>query len=352
MRVATRILLGYWYLVILLVITAAGAALGFHRLGSNIGRVLADNVESVRASTAMIEALERQDSALLAGLLGKDRAAADLEASEAAFRESLARARSNITIEHEAAVIDDIEGRFEDFAAARDRLLGESPARPLQAYDEETFPRFEAVKQRVLDLLELNHQAMVEADREAETTASRRAATLAMVVLLALFSLALLSRALHRVVLDRLQELADVAEAIARGSFERRASDRHSDELGAVARQLNAVLDRQQQAMALVESRVSLYRELVIALLGSRPTPAGIIGLDGRLLASTMEDAVTDGLSAGSDGLLRGDPKAPGGARTGRVAGTLLDLELLRGPTGRPVAWLASSVAEPSDPTA
>jgi len=341
MRLTTRILLGYWYLVILLVIIAAGAALGFHGLGESIGQVLAENFESVRASTAMMEALERQDSAVLAALLGKNGAAEALRASEASLLKALERARGNITIPEETGVIEGIEERFAAFTAARDQLLGAAPEYPLRAYDEETFPRFESVKAGALHLLELTHQAMKEADRRAQQTASRRAMLLALVVLLALFSLAFLSRALNRTVLERLDELASVTEAIAGGSLDRRAAAQYSDELGAVARQLNASLDRQQQARAEVEGRVALYRELVIALLGGLPRPAAVIGPDGRILASTVAEDTEERLAAAWPGI----PRLERGAGAGSIEVTLgaetLSLRVLHGSAERPIAWLA-----------
>lgn len=341
MRLTTRILLGYWYLVILLVIIAAGAALGFHGLGESIGRVLTENFESVRASTAMMEALERQDSAVLAALLGKDGAAEALAASEASFLQALERARGNITIPEEEGVIQGIEQSFAAFTAARDQLLGAAPEYPLRAYDQDTFPRFEGVKERVLHLLEINHQAMKEADRRAQQTASRRALLLALVVLLALFSLAFLSRALNRTVLERLDELAKVTEAIAGGSLDRRAAAQYSDELGAVARQLNASLDRQQQARAEVEGRVALYRELVIALLGGLPHPSAVIGPDGRILASTVAEDTEERLAAAWPGI----PRLERGPGSGSIEVTLgaetLSLRVLHGSAERPIAWLA-----------
>jgi methyl-accepting chemotaxis protein len=341
MRLTTRILLGYWYLVILLVIIAVGAALGFHSLGENIGRVLTENFESVRASTAMLESLERQDSAVLAALLGKRGADEVLTASESSFRQALERARGNITIPEEAGVIEGIEQSFSAFLAARDELLGAAPESPLRAYDEETFPRFERVKAEVLHLLEINHQAMKEADRRAQETASGRAVLLALMVLLAFFSLAFLSRALNRTVLERLDELAKVTEAIAGGSLDRRAAAQYSDELGAVARQLNASLDRQQQARTEVEGRVALYRELVIALLGSLPQPAAVVGPDGRILASTLAEDTEEHLAAAWPGI----PRLERGAGSGSIEVTLgaetLSLRVLHGTAERPVAWLA-----------
>ena len=260
----------------------AGAALAFHPLGDNIDRVLGENFDSVRASTAMIESLERQDSAVLALLLGKNDARHALEASEESFHQASARARANITFPEEEPVIEDIEQRFAAFAAARDQLLGARPEYPLRAYDED-FRSPRGRQGRRHHLLEINHQAMVEADRQAQATASQRATVLALLVLLALFSLAFLSRALNRTLLERLDELAEVAEAIAGGSFDRRAATQYTDELGAVARQLNAVLDRQQEVENTMVGRTALYRDLLVGLLGALPRPAAIVGLDGRI---------------------------------------------------------------------
>lgn len=340
MRLATRILLGYWYLVLLLVIIAAGAALGFHTLGSNIGRVLTENFDSVRASTAMIESLERQDSAVLALLLGKNEARRALEASEESFRQGLRRARANITLPEEGPVIEDIEQRFAAFVTARDQLLEATPEHPLRAYDEETFPAFEAVKAGVINLLEINHQAMVEADRRAQATASQRATILALLVLLALFSLAFLSRALNRTLLERLDELAEVAEAIAGGSFDRRAAAQHTDELGAVARQLNAVLDRQQEVESAMEGRTALYRDLLVGLLGALPQPAAIVGFDGRVLGSTFDAAIDAGLERAAPRIAELDRSSA--EATLEIEGGTLGLRLLRVGTERPLAWLIS----------
>jgi methyl-accepting chemotaxis protein len=342
MRLATRILLGYWYLVILLVIIAAGAALGFHTLGSNIGRVLTENFDSVRSSTAMMESLERQDSAVLALLLGREGARHALETSEESFRQALGRARANITLPEEEPVIEDIEQRFAAFAAARDQLLGATPEYPLRAYDEETFPKFEAVKAGVIDLLEINHQAMVEADRQAQATASQRATVLALLVLLALFSLAFLSRALNRTLLERLDELAEVAEAIAGGSFDRRAAVQYPDELGAVARQLNAVLDRQQEVENTMVGRTALYRDLLVGLLGALPRPAAIVGLDGRVLASTLDaaaDALIEQAASKIPAVDRGTAEAEFMTEKGAVG-----MRLLCVGAQRPLAWLATLV--------
>jgi HAMP domain-containing protein len=341
MRLATRILFGYWYLVILIIIIAAGAALGVHGLGNNIGRVLAENVESVRASTQMIESLERQDSSVLAAMLGKAGARASLETSELAFRQALRRARANITIAEETPVIEEIDRSFTAFVLARDELLGTSPSEPLRAYDDVIFPSFERVKNEVLNLLEINHRAMMDADRQAQASASRQASTLGLVVLIALSSLAFLSRALNRTILERLDELSRVAEAIAGGSFDRRAADHHLDELGAVARQLNAALDRQQEARMEIESRVAMYRNLVVGLLRDLPGPVALFGLDGRILASTFGEGADSQLAALSEEIPGPESVRDPVGRDVVFENEAVNVTLLRGPSERPLGWLA-----------
>jgi methyl-accepting chemotaxis protein len=142
------------------------------------------------------------------------------------------------------------------------------------------------------------------------------------------------------VLLDRLDELATVAEAIAGGSFDRRAATHYPDELGAVARQLNAVLDLEQQIQNAMEGRTALYRDLLIGLLGALPRPAAVIGLDGRLLASTLDADNNDEIeSAGAR--LSGIERDLGEASI-EVGNGTLQLRLLCVQAGRPLAWLAT----------
>lgn len=291
MDLRTRILVGYAYLVSLIVVSAVAAALGFHHLGSRLSKVLDENFASVRWSMEMVEALERQDSAVLAALLGDEDANRAISESETAFLDALDRARSNVTEEREADVITRVSSDYDAFRGARDRLLSEAHERPLAAYHEEAFPAFEAVKGSVVELLDVNHQAMVDADDAARGAAGRRAAGHGLVVVLALVSFAWLSRALRRNVLDRLTNLKDIAQAMARGDLDRRADATRPDELGLLAEQLNDLLDRDAELRGRMDARLAASRDLVLGLLAARSTPAVLFAPDGRVVASTTPDA-------------------------------------------------------------
>jgi methyl-accepting chemotaxis protein len=340
MSLRARILLGYWYLVALLVVSAVAAALGFHRLGSNIGTVLEDNFDSVRSSMLMLDALERQDSAVLALLLGDQRSGALLDDAEQTFARAVRAARNNVTIPEEAPVLDEIERRYVRYAEARTRLLQEVRDRPLQAYEEEAFPRFMEVKDTVFGLLDLNHRAMIEADKRAQRTARLRALGHGSLVLVALLSLVFLSQALGRSVLDRLSDLASVAAAIATGDRLRRATAIPRDELGSVAEQLNAVLDRLAEMEGSAAGRLNQERLLTLALLNELPMSAAIVSLAGAVVASSLSAGRTREVEAAARRLPRLEVHQPEES-TVTVEDVGVSFRLLRASGVRAIGWLA-----------
>jgi len=342
MKLGTRLLLGYWYLVGLVVVSATGAALSFLSLGGSIGTVLDENSESVRASMAMLDALEQERSALLSSLLGDAGAPADLETSERSFLAAVVEARDNITAPGEAEVIARIDSGYAQFRAARDLLLGTASEQPLLAYQSEALPKFMALKQSVVDLHDLNHRAMVEANQRAQRAARRQAGLHGLLVVIALLSLAFLSQALGRGLLARLAELTSVVRAIAAGDTARRTVPGDGDELGVVARQINAMLDKVQQVESELAGRLQQDRQLLVALLRKLPQPAALLSLSGLLVASTLEASDQEAVEtvvAALDGLAK---RTHGRVIERTAGGREVRLRLLEASGERPVGWLAT----------
>lgn len=237
---------------------------------------------------SMLHALERQDSAVLGALLDRAGSHELLTLSETAFEDALRKAREHINSPEEDQIASDIQTRYERFRTDRDALLASSQASPLAAYDKDAFPSFDSVKQRVVDLIELNHAAMKTADEEAKDAAHRRAVTHGALVAIALVSLGFLSRAIRRHLLNRLAELESLAEAIQSGDRTRRATVQQQDELGVLARSLNAILDHQQELEATMAGRLGQYRRFFLALLREQSAPSALMTLSGDIVASTL----------------------------------------------------------------
>jgi len=343
MKLQTRLQLSYGYLVTLVLIGAIGGALGFHALGKKLGVVLDENFESVQASMAMLEALERQDSAVLMALLSKEGARTDVEASESAFLEALGRARNNVTEEQERPAIESISQAYSRYRAARDHLLDAVVETPLARYESDCFPYFDLVKTGVRDLLELNHRAMVRADREAQTAAAQRAIGYAALTALALMSLGMLSHSLRRNIISRLGELHTVAESVGRGDLRRRAAEEPSDELGEVARELNRLLDSHEELRSRLAARPQRLREIVIGLLRERRSGAALLTLDGEIFASTLDAATTERIEA-EGSRLAGTEAAQPVERDVVLEGKRFRVQALLADNDQPIGWLVAAL--------
>lgn len=295
MRLGTRILISYGYLATLLVVGAAGAALSFNLLGDTIGNVLGENFRSVQAGIAMLESLERQDSATLSMLLGQAEGRPRLAEADTAFYAALEAARSNITIEAENDIIARIATRYEAYRDVREEVLERPSAERLADYEQRAFAMFADIKASVLELIDVNHEAMQRADERARGATTTNAALHGLLVALALLSLAPLSASMRRHVLNRLEEIGAVSDAIAEGDLGRRLDERHDDELGLTARQLNRVLDRYQVLEAELAGHRVHESGMVQALLRELPWKAVLFSTSGAVVDSTL-DAATEEL--------------------------------------------------------
>jgi HAMP domain-containing protein len=256
MNLQIRILFGYSYLVTLLIVAAAGAALGFQQVASRLAE------------------LEKQPS-VVAATPTPDPAAPSMVA-----------------------------------APATESLAGEA---------------------------ENKHNEQI---KHVASMARRYAILQATLLILALSSLGFLSRILRRRLLDRLVNLATIAETVADGDRSRRATVGLDDEIGIVARQFNALLDAEQAAIAEGKGRLCQQRQLMLGLLESWPKKVGVFSLkDGDLIASNFETELREQVEASTLHFPEPDASAKDSVlklKNGRK----LQLSLLKAEGLRPIGWL------------
>jgi HAMP domain-containing protein len=347
MSLRLRILLGYGYLVALLLLATGSAIFGFFQLSGGVGVMLEENLVSVGAAMAMIEALERQDSATLSALIdpSAEGPLVDLATYQREFREALERAASNLTEEGEDEVVAALRRDFDEYRRARDALIEERPERLLAGYNSRVALPFTKVKSEALRLLALNQEAMARTDRAMRDTALRSGTWLGFVVAMALISFVFLSRAMQRSVMGRLQRLETGIQAVAAGR-QRRLAEEGRDELGIVSRRVNALLDQYEELERGSHGRLAQERRLVLALVRACGEGNVLLGLSGEVLAGSVPDQglatrLTEWIRAEGREHVEAAGQAEATRATVSAGGALAELELLLAPPARPVGWLA-----------
>lgn len=349
MSLRTKLYLGFGYLMALILVTAASGAIGFYLLSKGIDRILKENFESVQASMEMLEVLEREDSATLTLLLDPRAGREMLQQLEGAFLQSLQRADNNITIEKERPIISRIRRDYVVYRESREKLVETHPGRPLAAYKATAYARFVEVKERVIELLDVNHEAMRQADRNARRTAVRSGAWLAALVMLALVSMLWLLRHLRRDLLSRMDALHETSGAIVAGDKRRRLPRTANDELGLIAAHFNELLDEMETGSKRAAGQMETSRQLLLGMLDARPEPAALCGLDGIVLATNQAGEHDEILSAISGWILQQRMTRPAGRQTegdstdtATLAGHTIRLRLLLARNKKEVGWIAT----------
>lgn len=319
MRLRTRLLLGYGYLVLLVLLVAGVSTVGFFELSKTIHTVLDENFASVRASIDMLHSLERQHSDTMKRL--SDDPGSSPAPDGRNFEVALDKASQNISLPEEKKVVADIRHSYEQLVTRRKTFFGR-PNPSLTAYDADVYPAFIETKSKVVRLLELNYNAMLAADADARDVASRFGFWIGIVVVIALVSVLLLARSLQDHLIRRLSAMSNTVTAVASGDMKRRFTEAHDDELGRIAALLNETLDREEEFRNRANCVDAEGRRITAAVFRDLVEPPAVIqDCNGEVLAAVGDDELVEWI-------LHADPDDPrliktrlefGGRRVGEL---------------------------------
>ncbi len=116
MGIRLKILLGFLTLAVMLFIAGVWSIYQLNSIGSSIPKLLDENYQSIHAAKKMVEALEREESAVLFLLLGKwDEGRSLLQTADSLFNDNFNFAYTNITIPGEQTQLDTIKSRYASY---------------------------------------------------------------------------------------------------------------------------------------------------------------------------------------------------------------------------------------------
>lgn len=234
----SKVLLGYLVLVSATAVLGVWAVANFIILGGSIGQILQRNYRSVKAAQMMSDALERQDSAELMFLFGHQEQAENLfRSSETVFLEQYTRAKDNVTEPGEAEIIDSIGKLYPQYLLLFDQL--KQSGNNGEFYLSTVKPVFDSAKETINNLLEINQDAMVRAERAAEKRSEFAVYSSLIISALAVIFGILFALKLSQIIIRPLQEVITAAREIGAGRLDLSVQAKSKDEIGVLAQEFN-----------------------------------------------------------------------------------------------------------------
>lgn len=189
MGLRLKILSGFFILAVMLVIAGGWSIYELSTVGASVQKLLDENYKSINAAKMMLEALEREDSAVLLLILGKWEEGRDIIASgDSLFQKGFQIANNNLTISGEKAYLDSIRVRYEAYQEMWRKPIVDTPKQGnLNWYFEKIHRSFLEVKLSVNELMDLNSQVMFDTASEIQNKANRAIMPGIVAIIAALF---------------------------------------------------------------------------------------------------------------------------------------------------------------------
>jgi HAMP domain-containing protein len=175
MGLRIKILSGFLILTAMLFIAGVWSIYELSSIGISVQRLLDDNYKSINAAKTMIEALEREDSAVLLLLSGKwEQGRSIMESADSFFQKGFEVAKNNITIPGEQEYVNDIESNYKTYKALWIKpVVGTKSEGNLSWYFQKVHRAFLDAKISVEKLMTLNDETMYRTASDLKNRAHR-----------------------------------------------------------------------------------------------------------------------------------------------------------------------------------
>ncbi len=280
-----RIFLGLAPLFILLVAIGAYAVSLFAKLGNSVDVILRENFRSVLAGQQMKETAERMDSALFFSLAGEEERGRKLYAqSVTAFRENLRVELGNITLPGEQELANKVEQLHAHYATKADAFwqTNEIEARR-KMYFGEMLPAFTEIKDKAQEIIRINQDNMVQADRDARHLSAQSTRYMLIAIGVGIASAIYFATRLQRSILQPIQALTAVSKELGEGKLDQVVPVGSDDELGQLADTFNKMATRLRAYRQAMGDQITQARQMTEITFSAFPDPIIALSPDGRI---------------------------------------------------------------------
>ena len=281
MKLKSKILLGYSLSLALVLLVGAWGITNLRRLGKASEAILEENYNSILAAENTIDALERQDSAILLYLLeSRDRGTQQFRQNQIEFLKWLGRAESNITIPGEAEIVAQIEESYQNYLTVFFELQQRGNL-TTEDYYQTILPIFEEIRDNCVRLRIINQETMEAASENAGEISQQATWSMAIAGATAAGISLGFSLLLTRRIVQPLTEMTTATEKIASGEYDIALQVKSKDELGMLAREITTMSQKLKAFRDLNVGQVIVEKQRSEAIVQS--IADGIIVVDSEL---------------------------------------------------------------------
>jgi len=285
-----RIFLGYGATLLLIVVVLGGAMVFILELGGASDALLQEDYQSILAAVHMIDAIERQDSAMLLALMeSKKQEPTEVKENEALFLQWLVRAKDSIDLPGEGELLESVEKKYTNYLTEAANLLrfNESDRdRALRVYREVVSPIFKSIRESLIKVKEMNHAAIDRASHRVHGLVRHGILAISLIGSASILLGTMFSLLLSRVISQPVAELKEAVSQIAQGDYEVQVPVRGSDELALLASQFNLMAEKLRQYHAMNINQLISEKQKSEAIIQS--VDDGLIVADGNLLITDI----------------------------------------------------------------
>lgn len=280
-----RIFLGLAPLFVLLIAMGVYAVSLFTKLGNSVDVILRENFRSVIAGQQMKETAERMDSALFFSLVGEEDRARKMYAQNVPeFRESLNAELHNITLPGEQELADKVQ-KLHDHYTQRADVFWKTPdiETRRKMYFDEMLPTFTAVKDTAQEIIRINQDNMVEADRQARMLSEKSTRYMIFAILGGIAGAVYFAARLQRSILEPIQTLTGVSKELGEGKLDQVVPVTSQDELGQLADAFNKMATKLRAYRQVMGDQILQARQMTEITFSAFPDPIVVLAADGRI---------------------------------------------------------------------
>ncbi len=287
---AGKIFLGYFLIILILLLVVVWAITNFNQLSSAINNIMEENYRSIQASEQMIEAIERQDSAILLiiGGQGEDGIQA-FRRQEQEFLKWYSRAEDNITIPEEESILENLISSYTEYLLSFDHIRELQSDQRQEYYNYEYMNTFTGTKEIIRELRSVNQDTMIQAQQEADMRAVNARVSTVIISIIGIIIAVISGLYLSKKIISPVRLLQSGIKKVAAKNFNQKLTVNSSDEIGELTSEFNKMIDKLQEYENVNVRKLLEEKEKSEAIVNHISSPLLVTDSENRIIMFNQE---------------------------------------------------------------